>query len=168
MNKQILMEKLNISYSNIEQVISRLTEMQMIDSLVKENRTPKDIIGHIAAWNWNGIEWVKSLAEGKNPKLPMEGHMLEERDAIFAALNEEIYHKNQGKTLKEILDDHRRSWTTLMSLVETLTEEDLQRTINLDWAANPFPGWTVVAWRIQHADNHMNQISEWIKDRSDK
>jgi hypothetical protein len=165
MNKQVLIEKLNLSYSNIEHFLSKLTEEQMTEEVVKGGRTPKDIIAHITTWNWNGIEWIKSVAAGENPILQMEGRKLEDRDEVFAVLNEEIHTENQGKTLKEVLADHKQSWATLMTLIKTITQENLDRTIHLEWAANPFPGWTVVAWRMWHADNHMNHIEEWMNKK---
>ena len=164
MKKQILLEKLNLSFSYIENTISRLTEEQMTSVLVKNNRTPKDVLAHISAWNWNGIEWIKSIAAGENPMLPMEGHQLEERNEVFAVLNEKIDQRSKEMSLKEVVEDHEKSWRTLLKLVESLMQEDLDRIIHLDWAASPFPGWTVVAWRIQHADTHMNQIYKRINN----
>jgi hypothetical protein len=166
MNKQVLIEKLNLTYSWIERMISQISEDEMTQSMVHGERSPKDILAHIAAWNWNGIDWIKSVAGGEKPLLPMEGHKLEVRDSIFAGLNEEIHSRNQSKSLKEVIDDYNQSWATLMSLVETLKQEDLDRTIHLDWAANPFQGWTVVAWRIQHADTHGKHIEAWLENKS--
>ena len=162
MNKQVLIEKLNLSYSFIEHTISKLTEKEVTESIIQGERTPKDILAHIAAWNWNGIEWIKSVASGEKPILQMEGHKLEERDAVFAQLNEELHNKNQDKSLQEVLDDYHSSWTTMLSLVETLVQEDLDRTFDLEWALNPVQGWNVVAWRFWHADNHGKQIEEWL------
>ena len=162
MKKEILIEKLNISFSNIEQLITRISEKDMNESIARGYRTPKDIIAHIAAWNWNGIEWIESIAKGEKPILPLEGHSLNERDEIFANLNDAIHEANREKTLKQVLDNHYESWRVLLNLAESLSQEDLDRIIDLDWAANPFPAWTIVAWRIQHADNHMSQIYEWM------
>ena len=166
MNKQVLVEKLNKAYSWIEHMISQISEEDMTQSIVHGERTPKDILAHIAAWNLNGIEWIKSVAEGETPLLPMEGHKLEERDAIFARLNVEIHSRNQSKPLNEVAEDYKQSWATLMNLVETLKQEDLDRTINLDWAPNPFHGWSVVAWRFWHAESHGKHIEAWLDAKS--
>lgn len=163
MNKQVLVEKLNMTYSWIERMISQISEDDMTQSIVHGERTPKDILAHIAVWNWNGIEWIKSVANGETPLLPMEGHKLEERDTIFAHLNEEIHSRNQDKSLNEVIEDYRQSWAALMNLVETLTHENLDRTIHLDWAPNPFQGWTVVAWRLWHAESHGKHIEAWLE-----
>ncbi|MGY5858415.1 MAG: ClbS/DfsB family four-helix bundle protein [Candidatus Thorarchaeota archaeon] len=166
MNKQVLTEKLNMTYSWIERMLSQISEDEMTQSIISGERTPKDILAHIAAWNWNGIEWIKSVAAGEKPLLPMDGHNLEERDTIFAGLNEEIHSRNQSKSLKEVIDDYHQSWAILMTLVETLKQEDLDRTIHLEWALNPFQAWTVVAWRIQHAENHGKHIEGWLEKKS--
>ncbi|GAH01956.1 unnamed protein product [marine sediment metagenome] len=166
MNKQVLIEKLNMTYSWIERMISQISEDEMTQSIVHGERTSKDILAHIAAWNWNGIEWIKSVGKGKKPLLPMEGHTLEERDSIFARLNKEIHKRDQKKPLKMVLEDHYQSWQTMMNLVETLKQEDLDRTIHLDWAANPFEGWTVVNWRIWHAETHGKHIEAWLDAKS--
>ncbi|MHA1907371.1 MAG: ClbS/DfsB family four-helix bundle protein [Candidatus Thorarchaeota archaeon] len=167
MNKQVLIEKLNMTYSFIETLISKIDEKEMTETIVQGERTPKDIVAHIATWNWNGIEWIKSVANGEKPILPMKGHTLDERDRIFSGLNEEIHAKNLNMSTKEVLDDHYESWTILMNLVETLSQEDLDRMFNLDWAPNPIQGWNVVAWRFWHAENHGKQIEAWLEARSD-
>ncbi|MHA2426167.1 MAG: ClbS/DfsB family four-helix bundle protein, partial [Candidatus Thorarchaeota archaeon] len=136
MNKRVLVEKLNLSYSFIEHMISKLSEKDMTESIVVGESTPKDLLAHIATWNWNGIEWIKSIAAGEKPILPMEGHTLEERDAIFAKLNEEVHKKNKNNSVKEVLDNHLKSWEELMKIVDTLTQDDLDREFHLDWAQN--------------------------------
>ena len=166
MNKQVLIEKLNMTYSWIERMISQISEDEMTQSIVHGERTPKDILAHIAAWNWNGIEWIKSVGKGEKPLLPIEGHTLEERDSIFARLNEEIHKRDQNKHLKDVLEDYYQSWKTMMNLVETLKQEDLDRTIHLDWAANPIEGWNVVHWRVWHAENHGKHIDAWLETKS--
>ena len=166
MNKQVLIEKLNMTYSWIERIISRISEAEMTQSIVIGKWTPKDTLAHIATWNWNGIEWIRSVAKGEKPLLPMEGHSLDERDIIFARLNEEIHSTNQSKSLNEVLDDYRQSWKDMMNLVETLKQEDLDRSFHLDWAPNPLQGWNVVAWRFWHAEHHGKQIEAWLEAKS--
>ena len=162
MNKQELIEKLNEMHSWIKDLISKIPEKEMIESIAQGDRSPKDILAHITSWNWNGIEWIKSIAEGKKPLLPMEGHKIEDRQQVFARLNEEIHTKNLSKTVKEVLNEHHESWSILMKLIETLTQEHLDRTFVFDWVPNPTPGWHIVVWRIAHADTHGKQIEEWL------
>ena len=166
MNKQVLIEKLNMTHSWIERMLSRISQEDMTQTLVQGEWTTKDILAHIAAWNWNGIEWINSIAAGEKPILPMEGQPLEERDGIFAHLNEEIYIANQNKPLKEVLDYYHQSWVSMMTIVEKLKQEDLDRLIHLEWATNPLQGWNVVNWRLWHAENHGKHIEAWLDNKS--
>jgi len=143
-------------------MISEISEEELSTSIVKGKRSVKDILAHIASWNWNGIEWIKSIADGNKPLLPMEGHKIEDRTQVFAQLNEEIHRTNVSKSVKEVLDEYQDSWGALMNLVETLSEEHLDSAFKLGWIPNPTPGWHIVAWRIAHADTHGKQIEEWL------
>ncbi len=158
----MLIEKLNLTYSWLESLISKIDEKDMIESIVSGERNAKDILAHITAWNWNGIRWIESIARGEKPILPMEGHTIDERPRIFAELNEEIHKVNLGKSAKEVIDEHYESWQALMNVIESLTQDDLDRTFQFDWVPSPTQGWHIVAWRIAHADNHGKQIELWI------
>ena len=163
MNKQELIEKLNLTYSWLEHMISGLSDEEISNSIPHKDRSAKDILAHIAAWNQHGITWIEAIARGERPALPMEGHSIEERSSVFAGINEEIHKENLDKSAREVLSDHTESWKSLMTLVERLTEEDLNRTFQFDWMPNQIQGWQVVAWRLSHADNHGKQIEAWLR-----
>ncbi|MFW9978626.1 MAG: ClbS/DfsB family four-helix bundle protein [Candidatus Thorarchaeota archaeon] len=167
MNKQMLMEQLDLTYSWIERMISKMSDIDISESIVHKDRSVKDILAHITAWNWNGIKWIESIAKDEKPILPMEGHSIEERPQVFDSLNEEIHKESLKKSVKEVLNEHSESWRALMTTVEGLAEEDLNRTFRFEWIPDSIQGWQVVTWRVKHAENHGKQIEAWLAQRSE-
>ncbi|MCK5239658.1 MAG: ClbS/DfsB family four-helix bundle protein [Candidatus Thorarchaeota archaeon] len=163
MNRQELIEKLIETQFWIEQMLSKIPEDVMIKASFQGERSVNDILAHIATWNWNGIEWIKSLAKGEKPLLPMEGHKIEERPQVFARLNDTIQNENLNKTVKEVLEDFQNSFETVMNNVEKLNEEHLNNEFTFEWITDPIPGWQIVAWRIMHAKTHGKQIEDWVQ-----
>jgi hypothetical protein len=160
--KKEMIAQLHADRRQLEEVLSGLTAQEMETEGVQGERSVKDIIAHITAWERYGIGWIQYLAQGKKPEMPVPETSMDLVRRNMAAMNAEIHRKNQNRPLGEVLDESRQSFELLVKEIEALPEESLDVTFNYEWAEEPVSGRRVIAWRYWHYRAHLKHIQDWI------
>lgn len=111
-------------HQKLEDVISRLTEEQMISEKVQGNWTVKDILAHISAWNWEIIKQADLVLSEKKPWYT---------DIKEADFNRESITLRQSWPLERILSEWRESYDTLISRITKFTEEEWTFEMDEEW-----------------------------------
>ena len=76
----------------LQEALGKLTESQMLTSGLDGERTVKDVLAHIAAWELLMVAWLEELYAGLTPQRPAPGMTWDDLDL----LNERIYLENTG------------------------------------------------------------------------
>lgn len=97
-NKKELLEFGKREFDRLNSLISQLTPKQRDGEFIFDNRTAKDIVAHIYAWQLLELSWYKEGMAGKKPEIPAPGYTF--KDA--PALNEKLY-KDYKKISWEVL-----------------------------------------------------------------
>ena len=163
--KEEMIAQLHADRRQLEEILSRLTTEEMEIEGVQGERSVKDIIAHITAWERYGIEWIQSVSQGQKPEMPVPETSMDELRKNMAMMNAEIHEKNKNRPLEEILDESRQSFELLVKEIETLSEESLDSIYNYEWAKEPVSGRHVIAWRYWHYRAHLKYIQDWISQR---
>jgi hypothetical protein len=155
-----LIQTLRTERARIESLLAELTETQLHKPGVLGPWSVKDIIVHLTVWEQRGTGWIRSLAQGEIPQIPLPGYTWD----VVDQLNQETYETNRNKPLKEVLAEFQRSFTGLLTQLQSLTEEDLDRSFEPYWTdGEPFTLRELVEWRYLHYRSHRRQIEAWLK-----
>jgi hypothetical protein len=157
--KKELIEELRAERARLEALLGDLTNEQMEIPGVQGEWSVKDIIAHITVWEHRGIDWLRAVANGKEPQVPEPGYT--QRDQ--KALNLQTYQENRERPLQEILNEFKRSFPILMKEVEDIAEEQLDRTFQGEWTRDQLiTGWHIAAWRFWHYRSHREHVEQWM------
>lgn len=77
-NKKQLIEFGENEYSKLIGVISQLIPKQRDEEFIFDNRTAKDIIAHIYAWQLLELDWYKKGMNGETPESAVIRELIEE------------------------------------------------------------------------------------------
>ena len=160
--KKEMIAQLQIDRKELEDTLNSLSADQMEIEGAQGTWSVKDIVAHITTWEHHGIDWIRSLAKGVKPMMPVPETSMDEVRTNMVVLNAEYHKKNQSTTLELVLDESRQAFEALVKEIEKLGEEDLETTFEYKWADEPVTGRRFVAWRYWHYRSHLKHIQDWI------
>jgi uncharacterized damage-inducible protein DinB len=111
-------------HEKLEDTISKLTIEQMTNEKVQGSWTVKDIIAHIAAWNWELIKQTELVLSGKKP---WYADISEEEFNIKAVRLRESW------PLEKVLSEWRESFDSLISRMRELSDEEWTSELEEEW-----------------------------------
>ncbi|MFW9944048.1 MAG: DinB family protein [Candidatus Sifarchaeia archaeon] len=163
--KEELISQLHTDRRQLEELLSTLTPEEVEIEGAQGDRSVKDIVAHITAWERYGIGWIQSLAKGQKPEMPVPETSMDAVRQNMAIMNAEIHKKNENQPLQDILEEFRHSYKMLVKEIEALPAERLDETFNYEWSEEPVSGRHLIAWRYWHYRAHLKHIQEWILQR---
>jgi len=148
--------------ANLESLIAPLSDEQMCLPALDGQRSVKDVLAHIAAWERRCVDWIKAGLRGETPSLPEAGYGWEDIDR----LNEKTFQENRERPLQEVLADSHQAYKLLLAEVQGLSEADLIEPQRFAWTEGrtslvPY----VAANSYEHYDEHAEQIRERIENQ---
>jgi hypothetical protein len=161
-SKHELLEILQAEKSHLDTVIGRLTEAQMLEPGIEGNRSVKDIVAHITAWEQRMIQWLRESSAGLVPQRPAPGMTWDDLDT----LNEQTYLETKDKALPEVVSASATSYAQALRAVHEMTDQDLFDGSRFAWR-NGDPIWHMVAANTWwHYREHREQIEAWLTGRA--
>jgi hypothetical protein len=157
-NKNEILELIQVERSRLEATIGKLTESQMLAPELEGERSVKDVLAHISAWEQLMVQWLVETYAGLTPERPAPGMTWDNLDQ----LNEQIYQKNQGRSLAEVLAMSKSAHSQAFQAVQEMTDRDLFDGARFAWR-NGDPMWHMVAANTWwHYKEHSEQIEAWL------
>lgn len=142
----------------LESLVQTLSEEQMVRKQLDNNRSVKDILAHIAAWERRMMQWIDESYRGEVPQRPAPGMLWDNLDG----LNEQIYLQNKDRPLAEVMAEFDSSYRQALKAVVCMTEPDLFDGARFSWR-NGDPMWNMVAANTwDHYREHREEIEKWL------
>lgn len=130
-NKTELLEFSKAEYEKLLNSVNGLSQDQ-IKEPVFGNRTVKDIVAHLYAWQNLFLDWYEKGMAGEKPHIPAAGYSW----AQIPKLNEDLYKQYKGLAWDEALRLFERSHRKVMALVKTHTDEELTTKKKYPWTGS--------------------------------
>ena len=92
----------------------------MIEVLVQDEWTTKDIMAHITSWERELLRWLDMAAQGLPPDMPLPGAWSDYVDAF----NNQVYVECRDYPLVQVLTDWRQTYQKLQVELEALPEDE--------------------------------------------
>jgi hypothetical protein len=139
MDKATLLDMLRANRALFESTLARVREPYLTGPCGADQRSAKDIVAHLTAWEGRLIGWL-AAAQGQTPQIPEPGATWDDMDR----LNARDFPANLGRALDEVLADSRRSFQQLLDQVAAFCEEELTEPGRYDWMKGA-PLWRRIA-----------------------
>lgn len=117
---QLLSESLKERQA-LEKYLFGLSPAQMTQPGILGEWSVKDVLAHLYEWEQMVIGWIEAGQRGDTPAIPAPGFKWSQ----LPALNQQIYAKHKDRPLNEVLTMFQASYQQVMTLIESLPEEDL-------------------------------------------
>jgi AraC family transcriptional regulator len=119
------------------QLVTGLSEAQMLEPNVQGAWSVKDIVAHVVAWEALMVRWLEETARGERPELPAFDR------ASIDALNERIYAEHRGEPPAQVLAAFEGFEAPVIAAIQAVPEEDLLAPCRLGWMEDD-PLWHLV------------------------
>src|SRR5215472_11781954 len=121
MEKIALLNKLHDNRALLERVVSQVSEKWLIEPMGKDQKSGKDIIAHLTAWEQRAIQWIKTATQGKMPYSPEPGATWDDMDR----LNAQTLARNKYRSLQQVQVDSQHSFQELVEQIQAFSEDEL-------------------------------------------
>ncbi len=121
MQKSELLDWLQEEYQQWEAFLNQIGSDRMEQPGVAGDWSIKDIVAHLTDWQPRQIARIQAAQRGEpEPPPPWPAH-LQTDDAI----NAWIYEANRGRSVRQVLDESRRVFQQLLTVIEGLPDDIL-------------------------------------------
>ncbi len=157
MNRSELLQTIQREHSAFEALLASLSETQLCTPALEGQRSPKDVLAHIAGWELLCAGWLEEVIHGQTP------HPVENDDQE----NERLFQENRDRSLHEVQEDAARAYQYLLQQVQdlsqALSEEELNAADRFSWIQGHSLVEIIAGSSSDHYREHAEQIRRWLE-----
>ncbi|MFZ5376868.1 MAG: ClbS/DfsB family four-helix bundle protein [Patescibacteria group bacterium] len=131
-NKQELLNFGETEFKRLFVLVDSLSDEVRDKEFVFSDRTTKDIVAHLYAWQLLELRWYKEGMSGKQPAIPAPGYSF--KDA--PALNEKLYLDYQNISWQDLKKAIGATHKELMKIIASHSDEDLTVKKKYKWTGS--------------------------------
>lgn len=131
-NKQQLLEFGKKEFDRLMGLVGALTPDQRDKEYIFDNRTTKDIVAHLMAWQLLELTWYLEGMDGKKPAIPSPGYTF--KDA--PKLNEKLYQEYKSIIWDDLINKFTKTHRQLLNIVNKHTDEELSTKKKYAWTGS--------------------------------
>jgi hypothetical protein len=136
----------------------------LVPEAERENRavvgewTLKDLLGHVADWEWLDLEGLRHMARGRPPQVE---HVVD-----IDAWNEAHAEARHSQSWAQVWNNLQASRSALLDVLAAMDDAGLARTFPFPWGVEGTPyEWACVV--LQHSRGHARDLREWARGSED-
>ena len=131
-NKHQLLEFGQKEYDRLIELVGALTPDQRDKEHVFDNRTAKDIVAHLLAWQLLELTWYEEGMSGGKPAIPAPGYTFKDAPKLNEKLYQEYKLINWNDLVKRFIASHKK----FVSIVNKHTDEELSTKKKYAWTGS--------------------------------
>jgi hypothetical protein len=163
MRKSELLNWLQEEYQQWEAFLDQIGPARMDQSGVNGDWSIKDIVAHLTGWQPKLIASIQAAQRGEpEPPPPWPAHLQTEDE-----INAWIYESNQGRPVREVLDESHQVFLQLLAVVEGLPEDvridqvhEREKVFHLVWVDDK--RFLAGEFFDHFHDDHEPDVSAWL------
>ena len=113
--------------------------------------TLKDVMGHVADWEWQCVKGLRDVARGRDPNIDIAS------DSDTDRVNKAMAKARRGQSWDEVWDDLFAARRALLRVLDKMTQETLSRPFVSPWRAGDTAYRWVRGW-MSHDLEHAAEI----------
>lgn len=151
-NKEQLLSFADQEFSLLSKLIEKLDSKQRDKEYIFDNRTSKDIVAHLYAWQLLELDWYKVGMKGKKPAIPAPGYTFKDAPALNEKLYQDYKNIKWGDLLKKFTATHNK----LLEIIKSHSDNEL--TLKKKYA------WTGTTNMASYFASALSSHYVWAKD----
>ena len=163
-SKDQLLKDIRTERRRLEKNLSILSAEEMIRPGVTGAWSVKDILAHLVSWEKLFLDWYSTGLQGSTPRITPVGMSQKRMDA----LNQQIYEKNRGRGLDDVLAEFHASHREIMAVIESIPEEDMFVHGRFAWTGTLTLADYIAGNTCNHYAWAKSQLRTWAKRRVGK
>lgn len=120
-NKTELIEFAEKENKKLIDLVNKISDKQRDSEFIFDNRTTKDIIAHLYAWQLLELYWYTQGMKGNKPEIPAHGYTFKNAPA----LNEKLYQDYKDIKWEVLLKNFTKTHNQLIDITKSHTEQEL-------------------------------------------
>lgn len=158
MDRIELLDKIKASRSRLEEVIKQFSAQQMIEPILLQEWSVKDLLAHLGWWEFRAVDIYGALIKGSSPRMVIHP---DEIDRV----NDRVIKEFRPHPLEEVRLYELQAFENLMKIAETAQEQDLFNRHRFQWTqGEPFVSW-IIRNTYEHYDEHLADLEQQIVRR---
>lgn len=131
-DRQQLLDFGRIEFERLFNLLDSLSESQRDTEYVFDNRTTKDIVAHVYAWQLLELGWYTEGMKGNKPAIPAKGYTFKDS----AKLNEKLFQNYKDINWQLLEKEFKSSHKKLLSIIEGHTNIELTTKKKYLWTGS--------------------------------
>jgi hypothetical protein len=123
-----LMAELDREWASIERICFSLTEVDMVAPNAAGERSIKDVLVHLSAWEKYLLDRLSFVMTGMRPQYAV----MTTSDDVHR-FNAQVYEQNKDRPLTSVVIEFRSLYRGVMTVLEALSDEQLTQAYNYDF-----------------------------------
>jgi len=159
-NKADVIKRLHTERRRLEANLARLNREDIVRPNTMSSWSFKDVLAHLAHWEAFLPDWIEACRRGEDAEAPAPGLTWAVKD--IKILNQRIFEEHQNQSLEDVLAYFRDTHTQFMTLVESLTDEEILTPGHYAFTG----GGPLYDWLNAYAAHDMwgkTKIRQWMK-----
>src|SRR6266702_4374605 len=162
MDKATVLEKKQTERADLDALLAKLSDEQMCQATLEGQRSIKDILAHITAWERLCTGWIQCALRGETP----ETLVVNATDEDVDRLNERTFLEHQNRPLQDVLAESHQTYQQFLEQVQALSEEELNDPNRYPWTEGRSLVPFIAANSYDHYREHIEQIRAWLDKQS--
>jgi hypothetical protein len=153
-----MIDKIRASRAELDDLLARIDDSQMVLAGADGEWTVKDVIAHIA---WHEREMINLIRSRALLGSDLWSLPLHERNAA-------IYAQNRGRSLADVRAEAAESFRQLLESLQTLSDEELHYPARFQHMPAEWQPWKIIAENTwEHYRDHYESLRRWLETRAD-
>jgi len=158
-SKDQLLKDIRTERRRLEKNLSGWSAEAMTQPGVAGTWSVKDILAHLSAWEKLFLDWYSAGLQGRVPATLPVGMSQKAMDA----LNQQIYEKNQRRSLDEVLAEFHASYEVTVRVIEAIPEEEMFARGRFNWTGALTLADYIAGNTCSHYAWAKSQIRKWAR-----
>lgn len=158
-SKKQLLKDIYTERRRLEKNLAVLSAEDMLEPRVTGTWSVKDILAHLVAWERLFLDWYSTGLHGGVSETAPVGMCQKTIDA----LNQQIYLKNQWRSLEDILADFHTSYQEIVRVIEGIQEEEIFVQNRFHWTGKLVLADYTAGNTCNHYAWAKSQIRNWVR-----
>ena len=164
-SKAKLLKRLSNERARWETLLAEFEEEQLVAPILPEERSIKDVIAHLTAWQRRTAAHLEAALEGEESPAPPDWPIEGDDDEAVDQINAWIYQTYRHHSLDEVLQEWHQVFQKVLDLGESLSERALTESDRYPWLEGEPLSEVLVSSYEHYHDEHLVPLREWLAEK---
>jgi hypothetical protein len=163
-DKKQILKMLKEEFNRWEELLASMSEAQITNPQLPSNRSIKDVMAHLWAWQQRSIARMEAALHNREPEFPKWPEALDpEPEGEPDELNAWIYETNREKPWSRVYGDWRAGFLRFLELGEAIPEKDLLDPGRYPWLEGLPLSAVLLGSYAHHHQEHFEPLLAWLR-----